>query len=74
MAASVTAAMPATCGDAIEVPDSTAVAVVEVYHAEVMLEPGAKTSTHEPKFEYEARASVDVVAPTVMALATRAGE
>ena len=72
--ASVTAATPATWGEAIEVPDNTAVAVVEVYQAEVMLDPGAKTSTHDPKLEYEARESVDVVAPTVMALATRAGE
>ena len=39
-----------------------------------MLEPGAKMSTQVPKFENEARASVLVVAPTVIAAATRAGE
>ena len=55
-------------------PESVAVAVFDVYHAEVMEEPGAKMSRHGPKFENEARASVVVVAPTVMAAATRAGE
>jgi len=50
------------------------VAVLLVRHAEVMLDPGAKMSTHEPKFEYDARASVLVVAPTVIAAAARDGE
>ena len=45
-----------------------------VFHAEVMLLPGAKRSRHVPKFENDARASVLVVAPTVFAAATRAGE
>ena len=35
------AAAPATCGDAIEVPLMVLVAVLLVYHAEVMFEPGA---------------------------------
>ena len=39
-----------------------------------MSEPGAKISTHVTKFEKNERASVLVVAPTVIALATRAGE
>src|SRR5262245_33026845 len=39
-----------------------------------MLDPGAKMSTHVPKFENDDRASVVVVEPTVMAVATRAGE
>ena len=47
-ALSAKAAMPATCGEAIDVPEIVFVAVVEVYQAEVMIEPGAKTSTHEP--------------------------
>ena len=47
-ALSAKAAMPATCGEAIDVPEIVFVAVVEVYQAEVMFEPGAKTSTHEP--------------------------
>jgi hypothetical protein len=39
-----------------------------------MEEPGAKMSRHVPKLEYEARASVVVVAPAVNALVARAGE
>ena len=39
-----------------------------------MDEPGAKMSTHEPKFEYEARVSVESVAPTVMADGALAGD
>ena len=45
-----------------------------VLQAEVMLEPGAKMSRHVPKLENEERASVLVVAPTVFAAATRAGD
>ncbi len=47
-ALSASAAMPATCGAAIDVPEIVFVAVFDVYHAEVILEPGANTSTHEP--------------------------
>ena len=65
---------PATCGAAIDVPLIVFVAVLLVCHAEVMLAPGANRSRHEPKFENDARASLDVVAPTVFAAATRAGE
>ena len=36
--------------------------------------PGAKMSTTEPKLEKEARASAIVLAPTVLAEGTRAGE
>jgi hypothetical protein len=50
------------------------VAVLLVLHAEVMLEPGAKMSTHVPKLENDERASVLVVAPTVFAAAARAGD
>jgi hypothetical protein len=38
-----------------------------------MLDPGAKISTHAPKFEKPDRASVEVVAATVRAFAARAG-
>src|SRR3954453_6460925 len=65
---------PATCGDAIEVPLMVLVAVVELYHDEVMLLPGAKMSTHVPQLENEARASVLVVAPTEMAVGALPGE
>ena len=44
------AATPATCGDAIEVPLSVAVAVSLAFDADKMLEPGAKISTTLPKF------------------------
>lgn len=68
------AATPATCGAAIDVPEIVFVAVSLVFQAEVMLEPGAKISRQVPKFEKDERASVLVVEPTVIALATRAGE
>ena len=42
------AAAPATCGEAIEVPEIVLVAELDVYHAEVMPEPGAKMSTQLP--------------------------
>ena len=45
---STSAAAPATCGDAIEVPLIELVAVSLVRHAEVIDEPGAKMSTQEP--------------------------
>src|SRR5262245_30656704 len=68
------AATPATCGAAIDVPLSVAVAVSFVKYDERIAEPGAKTSTTEPKFENDARASVRVLAPTVIASPTRAGD
>lgn len=68
------AATPQTCGDAIDVPEMVFVAVSFVFHEEVMLEPGAKMSTQVPKLENEERASVMVVAPTVMAFGARAGD
>jgi len=39
-----------------------------------MLDPGANTSRHEPKFENDDRSSVDVVEPTVIALGSPAGD
>ena len=42
------AATPATCGVAIDVPLIVFVAVSDVYHADVMLEPGAKRSRQVP--------------------------
>src|ERR1044072_3556608 len=58
----------------MDVPLMVFVAVFEVDHAEVIEEPGAKMSTHVPKFEKDERASVEVVEPTVIAAATREGE
>lgn len=68
------AAQPLTCGHAIDVPDKIAAAVLDVFHADVMFNPGARTSTTLPKFENDAQPSVLDVAPTVIACATRAGE
>ncbi len=68
------AATPATCGAAIEVPLIVLVALSLVYHAEVMLCPGANRSRQLPKLENEARASPEVEAPAVSAASTRAGE
>jgi hypothetical protein len=68
------AATPETCGAAIEVPLCTEVAVLLVHHVDVMFCPGANRSTHDPKSENAALASAFVVAPTVIADATRPGE
>lgn len=51
LACKAKAATPATWGEAMEVPLMVLVAVLLVIQAEVMLEPGAKTSTQLPKFE-----------------------
>lgn len=67
-------ASPVMWGVAIEVPEIVLEALVPPIQAEVMLVPGARMSTTEPKLEYEAKPSVLVVAPTVMALAAEAGE
>jgi hypothetical protein len=68
------AAAPATCGEAIDVPLMVFVAVLLVYHAEVIEAARREDVEALPKLEYDARASVLVVAPTVIALAARAGE
>src|ERR1041385_7952387 len=68
------AATPVTCGVRIDVPEIVLGAVSLVFHDDVMLLPGAKISRHVPKFENDERASVVVVDPTVIALATRAGD
>jgi hypothetical protein len=47
----MSAATPATCGDAIDVPDIRAVAVLPEMEADVIELPGAKISTHAPTFE-----------------------
>ena len=58
----------------MDVPLIVLVAVSLVFQDEVMLEPGAKMSTQVPKFENEERASVLVVAPTVIGRWRRAPE
>jgi len=71
---SSSAAAPATCGEAIDVPDSSSVAVSPVYQSETMSTPGANRSTHEPRLENEARLSSRPDAATVSAAGSRAGE
>ena len=68
------AATPVTWGEAIEVPDRILVAVALVFQAELMPPPGAYRSTQVPQLENEARKSMLVVAATVIALGSRAGE
>ena len=68
------AARPATCGEAIDVPEMVRVADEPPIQAEVMFEPGAHRSTQEPKFEYAACASERSIAPIVSADGARAGE
>ena len=48
VACRISAAAPATCGVAIDVPLIVFVAVFEVRHADVMFVPGAKRSRHVP--------------------------
>jgi hypothetical protein len=57
------AAEPATCGEAMEVPDSVVVPPPSL--VERMLEPGAQMSTQEPKLLKEDSALVLVVEATV---------
>ena len=50
------------------------VASAPVYQPAVIPEPGAKISTQLPWFEYDAGASIEVVAPTVIAEGALDGE
>lgn len=68
------AAAPATCGAAIDVPLIVAVATSDVCQEDVMFEPGANKSTHVPQFENDDRRSPVLVEATVSALAARPGE
>src|SRR5690606_37808787 len=70
----ISSATPAACGDAMEVPLMVLVAELLLNHAEVIDGPGPNTSRQVPKLENEARWSLIVVAPTVIAVGTRAGE
>src|SRR5688500_4360655 len=68
------AAAPATCGAAMEVPLMVAFAVVELMPADAMPAPGAYRSTQGPKLEKEACRSEESLAATVKTSGTRAGE
>mmetsp|Transcript_12032 Transcript_12032/g.19585 ORF Transcript_12032/g.19585 Transcript_12032/m.19585 type:complete len:250 (-) Transcript_12032:279-1028(-) len=58
------AATPATCGVAMEVPLMVSFAVLDPFHADVIEVPGAYISVHLPKFENEERRSLESVEPT----------
>src|SRR5690348_2694434 len=68
------AATPATCGAAIEVPLIVLVAVLLPIQSEIMSTPGANRSTQAPKLENSGRWSAEFVAPTVIAVGVLAGE
>src|SRR5215207_1467157 len=61
------AAAPATCGEAIDVPLIVLVALSLPIQAEVIATPGASMSTQEPVFEKEANISFRSLAATVSA-------
>ena len=72
------AATPATCGAAIDVPDSATYSSVDPWHtalaqADVIFTPGAYMSMHLPKSENRAAVSSWLEAPTVMARGAKAG-
>src|SRR6266545_3364468 len=72
--ARISAAAPATCGVAIDVPLIVFVAESLEFQEDVMPTPGAKMSRQVPMLEKEAFASFCWVAPTVIAAGTRAGD
>src|SRR5690606_36681063 len=74
LSARYSAAAPATCGVAIDVPLMVLESVSLPIQADVMSLPGAKMSTQRPMLEKLDRASVLVVEPTLMASSVRAGE
>ena len=67
------APIPATSGDAIDVPLSVRDPALLVLDAEGICTPGLKTSTQGPKFEKLARLSFRSVAPTVRVSDEEAG-
>src|SRR4051794_34151645 len=69
-----TAATPAACGAAIDVPLMVRVAVSPVSQSDVMSTPGAYQSTHGPPSDHGAGASLRSLAATVMTPGTRAGD
>src|SRR6185369_15633809 len=73
-AASTSAAAPATCGAAIDVPLPTAIEMSDARPADMMDTPGANRSTQPPWLENGARASALSLAATVNASGALAGE
>jgi hypothetical protein len=63
--ANISAAAPATCGEAMDVPDSKMYSPSCCGYVDPMFSPGAPRSTETaPKFEKPARVSLLVVAAT----------
>jgi Ni,Fe-hydrogenase III small subunit len=58
----------------MEVPDFDIVATGLPIHADMMLTPGAKTATTDPKLENGAMTLLESTAPTAIAVGTCAGE
>ena len=70
----MSAAAPATCGAAIDVPLRVRRAVSLDQVDDVMPTPGAKMSRQVPQLENDARTSAESTAPTVMASGALAGD
>ena len=66
--------MPLTNGAAFEVPLVERYMPGEPTHPATTSDPGAKRSTHGPKFEYDARRSARSMAATTIADVSDAGE
>ncbi len=67
------ATTPAACGEAIDVPLLSAVAVSDEIPRERMFTPGAQTSARGPKLEHDASASLMSDADVVTAFFTPTG-
>jgi hypothetical protein len=63
---SASASAPATCGVAIDVPDSDEYDVSLELYVEMTFEPGAEMSSCGPPSEYDARALFDSSAATAI--------
>jgi hypothetical protein len=69
-----TAAAPVTWGQADDVPVSVRALLSPVFQAESIFSPGAKMSTQLPEFEKDGRVSSLLLAATVIAVGSEAGE
>src|SRR5690606_4881493 len=68
------AATPATCGVAMDVPEIVLAASSPSIQAEVISWPGARMSTQSPQLDHGGGTSSESVAPTVIVLGSEAGE
>src|SRR5690606_38292407 len=63
LASRYSAATPATCGLAMDVPEMVFSASSPSIQAEVISSPGARMSTHSPQFDHGVAESAESVAP-----------